>query len=51
LYQLYKEEADCLKPIGEQMRAFISEQGKETLKSVELVNADGKSLAIKEILA
>lgn len=51
LYRLYREEPDCLKPVGEQMRQFIAEQGKETLRQVELRNAEGKTLGIKEILS
>lgn len=45
------EEPDCLKPIGEQMRAFISDQGKQLLKQVELRSPEGKALNVKEILA
>ena len=32
------------------MRAFVAEQGKETLRQVELRNSEGKPLGVKEIL-
>ena len=51
LYKLYKQEPDNLKPIGEQFRAFIAEEGKQLLKQVELHNAEGKLLDIKEIIS
>lgn len=51
LYTLYQDEPACLKPIGEQMRQFISNQGKQLLKQVELRNSEGKTLNLKEILA
>lgn len=51
LYKLYKQEPDHLKPIGEQFKQFISEQGKNMLKQVELHNKDGKLYEIKEIIA
>ena len=50
LYKLYREEVGCLKPIGDQLRNYIAEQGKDTLRSVQLSNADGKQLGVKEIL-
>ena len=50
LYQLYKEEPDFLRPIGEQMKRFINEEGKKLLKLVGLTNSSGKELGIKEIL-
>ena len=50
LYKLYKEEPDYLKPIGEQMKRFIIEEGKKLLKLVGLTNSSGKELGIKEIL-
>jgi hypothetical protein len=50
LYQLYKEEVGCLKPIGDQLRHYITEQGKDTLRAVVLCNPDGKALGVKEIL-
>ena len=50
LYKLYKQEPDHLKPIGEQFKSFIAEQGKNMLKQVELHNPDGKLFEIKEII-
>lgn len=50
LYKLYKQEPDHLKPIGEQFKSYIAEQGKNMLKQVELHNADGKLYEIKEII-
>ena len=51
LYELYREEVDCLKPIGDQMRAFISEQGKDQLRSIALVGPEGKNYSVKEIIS
>lgn len=51
LFKLFKEDTDCLKPIGEQLKKFIASQGKETLKQVELRNAEGKQFGMKEILS
>ena len=50
LYQLYKEEKDCLKPIGDAFRHYITEQGKDTLKMVALCSPEGKTLGVKEII-
>jgi len=50
LYQLYKQEQEHLKPIGEQFKTFISDQGKNLLKQVDLYNKDGKPMDIKEII-
>lgn len=51
LYQLYKEEHESLKPIGEMFKNYIVEEGKTILKQVELNNASGKPYEIKELIS
>lgn len=51
LYKLYSQEPECLKPIGEQFKNYISVQGTNTIKSVPIATPEGKNLSIKEILS
>ena len=51
LFELYKEETTCLKPIGDQMRNYIANLGRNTLKAVIITSPEGKTLGVKEIIS
>lgn len=40
-----------MKPIGDQMRNYIANQGREKLKAVAITSPEGKSLGVKEIIS
>ena len=50
LFELYKEETACLKPIGDQMRTYIINLGRNMLKAVVITSPEGKTLGVKEII-
>ena len=50
LYKLYKDEPTCLQAIAVKFKEFIATKGLNMLKQIELNNAQGKPLGVKEIL-
>jgi len=50
LYKLYKDEPACLQAIAVKFKEFIATKGLNMLKQIELNNAQGKPLGVKEIL-